>query len=93
MKNDSKIESLRRKAVKLAKEKERERLKRGYQTYNWTEEEAQLIINGRWPKGYEGHHMLSVNEYPEYAGDPDIIQWIPTPRRENLSFFNTCKGK
>ncbi|MBQ8525957.1 MAG: hypothetical protein IJ460_04495 [Clostridia bacterium] len=83
MKNDSKIESLRRKAVKLAKEKERERLKRGYQTYNWTEEEAQLIINGRWPKGYEGHHMLSVNEYPEYAGDPDIIQWIPTPRREN----------
>ena len=80
---DSKIDSLRKKAVRLAKVKERERLSRGYQTYNWTEEEAQLIINDKWPKGYEGHHMMSVSEYPEYAGDPENIQWIPTPYREN----------
>ncbi|MBQ8525972.1 MAG: hypothetical protein IJ460_04575 [Clostridia bacterium] len=62
----------------MARKRERELVKKGYQTYNWSDEEIEVILNNRWPKDYEGHHMMSVNEYPQYIGDPNVIQWLPT---------------
>ena len=38
-------------------------------------EQKDMLDNGR-VKGYQGHHMKSVARYPEYADDPNNIQFL-----------------
>ena len=37
-------------------------------------EKLELLQTGK-VKGYEGQHMKSANEYPDFAGEPDNIQF------------------
>ncbi len=70
------------KAVNEAWEREFERSKKGLQTRDWTDEEFELLKEGKKIPGYEGHHMKSVMAYPEYAGDPDNIQFLKQIRED-----------
>ena len=66
--------------------RERELIMQGQGTRDWTPEE-QLVLRdlGRIPS-YAGHHMKCANAYPEYAADPDNIQFLRyTPGRDGLS--------
>ena len=70
------------KAVEEAWEREFERALKGLQTRVWTDEEFELLKNKKKVPGYEGHHMKSVKAYPEYAGDPDNIQFLKQIRED-----------
>ena len=50
--------------------------KTGRGTRAWTESEIKELLKNKKVKGYEGHHMKSAKEFPEYAGDPDNIQFL-----------------
>ena len=63
-----------RKTIKKAWKNEIERASKGLQTRDWTNEEFELLRMGERVPGYEGHYMKSV-EFPEYASDPDNIQF------------------
>lgn len=64
----------RQKAVRNAWNREKELVGKGKGTVDWSaEQQKELMETGR-VKGYEGQHMKSVNEYPEYAGSADNIQ-------------------
>lgn len=72
-----KTDIARAKAIDKAWEKEVERVKKGKGTWNWTvEQQAELLHRGR-VSGFEGSHMLNVKDYPEHAGNPDNIQFLP----------------
>ena len=71
------------KAIRLAWERERELVKEGKGTRDWTEEQQKDILDPEKGKAYddkgrafEGQHMRSVAEYPEYQGDPNNIQFL-----------------
>ena len=75
------------KAVREAWEKERLLVLKGEGTRDWTQEQQQSIIDKGKAydddgKAFEGHHMKSVETYPEYQGDPDNIQFLT--REEHL---------
>lgn len=76
---------IRGEAVKDYWANERELIRQGKGTYNWTPEQQQAILNGKTPytdfanadgelMAFEGHHMKNVADYPEYAGDYRNIQ-------------------
>lgn len=75
------------KAIRLAWENERALVKEGKGTRDWTEEQQKDIIkkgkaydgNGR---AFEGQHMKSAEEYPQFQGDPGNIQFLT--REEHL---------
>lgn len=72
--------------INAAWERERELIMQGQGTRDWTPEE-QLVLRdlGRIPS-YAGHHMKCANAYPEYAADPDNIQFLHyTPGKDGLS--------
>lgn len=70
--------SLRRKAIDGAWEREKELVQNGNGTRDWTvEQQAELLKEG-YVTGFEGSHMMSVKDYPEYAGNPDNIQFLPS---------------
>lgn len=72
--------------INAAWERERELILQGQGTRDWTAEE-QLVLRdlGRIPS-YAGHHMKCAGTYPEYAADPDNIQFLKyTPDRKGLS--------
>lgn len=71
------------KAIRLAWERERELVRQGKGTRDWTKEQQQDILDPDKGKAYdemgrafEGQHMKSVAEYPEYQGNPDNIQFL-----------------
>ena len=45
-------------------------------TRQWSASEIKELINTKKVKGYFGHHMFSVNKYPDLAGDPNNIQFL-----------------
>lgn len=55
------------KAIRLAWEKEQQRVLEGEGTRDWTEKQQQDIIDRG--KAFEGQHMKSAAEYPEFQGD------------------------
>lgn len=70
--------SLRKKAVDGAWEREKEFVQNGHGTREWTvEQQAELLREGH-VTGFEGSHMMSVKDYPEYAGKPENIQFLPS---------------
>lgn len=75
------------KAVRKAWEKEKELVLQGKGTRDWTIEQQQSIIEkgvafDEDGKTFEGQHMKSVEEYPEYQSDPNNIQFLT--RQEHL---------
>ncbi len=76
------------KAVREAWQKEQKLVSDGKGTRDWTVEQQQDIIekgkayddDGR---AFEGHHMMSAEEHPEFQGDPGNIQFLT--RTEHLS--------
>ena len=76
-----------RKAVLKAWELEAERVAEGKGTRDWTREQQQDILeNGiahdEDGKAFQGQHMKSVEQYPDYQGDPGNIQFLT--RAEHL---------
>lgn len=79
------------KAIKAAWELERRLVCTGKGTRDWTPEQQQDILNrgkayddnGR---AFEGHHMKSVESFPEYQGDSENIQFLS--RSEHLDAHN-----
>ena len=80
----------RNKAIRLAWEREQKLVDEGKGTRDWSQEQQKDILdpdigkakddNGR---SFEGQHMKSAAEYPEYQGDPDNIQFLT--RDEHLA--------
>lgn len=75
------------KAVAAAWEREQKLVEEGKGTRDWTEQQQKDILEyGKAKdedgKAFEGQHMKSVEQYPEYQGDPDNIQLLS--RKEHL---------
>ena len=49
---------------------------RGCGTREWVLREQKIMLENGRVKGYQGHHMKSVARYPEYADDPNNIQFL-----------------
>ena len=75
------------KAIRQAWEKEQALVLEGKGTRDWSpEQQISIIEKGKAydedGKAFEGQHMLSVDAYPEYQGNPDNIQFLT--RQEHL---------
>ena len=75
------------KAVELAWAKEQQLVREGKGTRDWTpEQQKDIDEKGKayddTGRAFEGQHMKSVEEYPDYQGDPDNIQFLT--REEHL---------
>lgn len=96
------------KAIQVAWQKERELVIKGHGTRDWTPEQQEEIItlgkayyHSEEPgdindgKAFVGHHMKSVEAYPEFQGDPENIQFLSyTEHKEAHSgdFKNSTNG-
>lgn len=70
--------SARAKAVEGAWEREKELVQNGQGTRDWSvTQQAELDEYGK-VTGFEGSHMMNVHDYPEYEGNPDNIQLMPS---------------
>ena len=68
----------RAKAVDLAWKNEQDRVRHGEGTRDWSvAQQAEMLEYGK-VTGFEGSHMMNVHDYPEYEGNPDNIQLIPS---------------
>jgi hypothetical protein len=74
MMND--INQERKNAVREAWKNERGHVRSGMGTRDWSETEQREISSLGRATGYEGHHMRSVKDYPQYAGDSQNIQFL-----------------
>ncbi|MBR5800454.1 MAG: hypothetical protein IKY23_10390 [Lachnospiraceae bacterium] len=81
----------RQKAVRDAWSREKELVSKGKGTVDWSIEQQKEIMETGRVKGYEGQHMKSVNEYPEYAGSSDNIQFLT--HEEHLEAHNSGEEK
>lgn len=77
------IERLAQRAVKEAWKNEQEQVKNGMQTRDWTDAERKELIEKGKVENYEGHHMQAKSTFPEQAGNPNNIQFLPVPKGEN----------
>lgn len=80
----------RNKAIRQAWEKEQQLVREGKGTRDWTKEQQKDILDPDKGKAYddqgrafEGQHMKSAAEYPNYQGNPDNIQFLT--REEHLA--------
>ena len=74
---------LRQKAVNQAWRQEKELVtKTGRGTRDWMSEEIQELMSTGKVKGYEGQHMKSAEAYPDFAGDPNNIQFLKGRKME-----------
>ena len=90
------LTNARQNAVRQAWKEEQDRVKEGKGTRNWSvDEQKELLETGR-VKGYEGHHMKSVSEYPKEAGNPQNIQFLSEDEHLNGahqgSYHNATNG-
>ena len=75
------IKSERLKAVREAWKKEQKLVQEGKGTREWTpEQQRQILEIGKAldddGEAFEGHHMKNVKNHPDYAGDPENIQFL-----------------
>lgn len=75
------------KAIRQAWEKEQALVLEGKGTRDWTpEQQISIVEQGKAydddGRAFDGQHMLSVEAYPEYQGNPDNIQFLT--RQEHL---------
>ena len=69
------------KAIRAAWERERELVSKGQGTRDWTpEQQTDILEFGKAyddeRKAFQGQHMRSAAQYPNYQGDPDNIQFL-----------------
>ena len=79
----------RNKAIRLAWEREQKLVAEGKGTRDWSDDQQKDILDPDKGKAYdengrafEGQHMKSAAEYPDYQADPDNIQFLT--REEHL---------
>jgi len=72
------FKSTKASAVRNAWELERERVLRGTGTRQWSVSQQAELINTGKVTGFEGSHILEASVYPEHAGDPKNIQFLPS---------------
>ena len=88
------------KAIVAAWEKEQQLVKEGKGTRDWTPEQQKDILekgkaydeNG---KAFEGHHMVSVENNPDFQGCSDNIQFLSRPEHRDAhggNFQNSTNG-
>ena len=68
-------------AVAEAWKREKELVKKGMGTRDWTpDQQRDILATGKAHdadgKAFEGHHMKSVSKYPDFQGEPDNIQFL-----------------
>lgn len=88
------------KAVRKAAKKEQELVRQGKGTRDWTpSQQKDILARGRAYDdngvAFDGHHMKSVEAYPEYQGDPDNIQFLSKEEHKAAhqgSFLNSSNG-
>lgn len=81
----------RQKAVRDAWKRESELVRKGEGTVNWSKKQQEEMMKTGRVSGYEGHHMKSVQAYPEYAAEADNIQFLS--HDEHLEAHNSGKEK
>ncbi len=69
------------KAIRIAWENEQKLVVEGKGTRDWTpDQQRDILESGKAHdsdgKAFEGQHMKSAAEYPEYQGDPENIQFL-----------------
>lgn len=69
--------------ISRAWERERELVREGRGTRQWSvKEQKELLKTGR-VKGYHGHHMKSVAKHPEHADNPKNVQFLDSHKGNN----------
>lgn len=87
-------------AIEAAWQNEQQLVREGKGTRDWTPEQQQDILNiGKAydddGKAFEGHHMKSVEKYPDYQGNPENIQFLTRSEHceaHNGKFQNPTNG-
>ena len=73
----SDLNSKREQAVRGAWKRERELIREGKGTREWSVDEQKAILaKGNLREKYDGHHMKSVKGYPDDAHKPENIQFL-----------------
>ncbi len=92
----SSTNTARRAAVSKAWANERNLVKEGKGTRDWTRsQQAEILATGKC-KGYEGNHKFSVKQNPSLAGDEKNIQFLTRSehlKAHNGNFKNDPKGR
>ena len=71
------------KAVRIAWRQEQALVQRtGTGTRDWTTAEKAELLQGGKVKGYQGHHINSIKNNPDMAGNPDNVEFLT--RKEHL---------
>lgn len=70
------LQAERQRAVDKAWAAEVELVREGKGTRQWTAAEQKELLSTGKVEGYYGHHMQSVKNYPENAGNKDNIQFL-----------------
>lgn len=90
------LTNVRQSAVRQAWKNEQNRVKHGNGTRDWSVKEQKELLETGHIKGYEGHHMKSVREYPEEAGNAQNIQFLTEDEHLNGahqgSYHNATNG-
>jgi len=55
----------------------------GRGTREWAMREQKTLLDEGRIRGYQGHHMKSVAKYPQYADDPNNIQFLRSVPQDN----------
>ncbi|MEE0913162.1 MAG: hypothetical protein U0L76_01070 [Ruminococcus sp.] len=79
----------RQKAVRKAWKEEVRRVRSGTSTRKWSSSEKKELLERGSVSGYEGHHMKSVRDYPQFAGDSKNIQFLT----ESEHLYGAHQGK
>lgn len=88
------------KAIEEAWKKEQGYVSQGQGTRDWMPKQQKDILEkgkayDERGKAYEGHHMKSVEAYPEYQGKPENIQFLSREEHKtahNQNFQNSTNG-
>ena len=90
------------KAIRLAWENERQLVREGKGTRDWTREQQQSILDENIGKAYddngkafEGHHMKNAETYPEYQGEAENIEFLTRAEHQDAhggNFQNSTNG-
>ena len=89
------------KAIEEAWEKEQDHVRQGEGTRDWTPDQQKDILEkgkayDEKGKAYEGHHMKSVEAYPEHQGEAGNIQFLNRDEHKaahNGNFQNATNGQ
>lgn len=96
-KEKKRLNDLRQSAIKEAWIRERELVLQGKGTRNWTVAQQAELIESKKVGGFEGHHMKNVKDYPQFAGDPNNIQFVSYTEHyfgaHDENFKNSTNGR